>query len=361
MNTGMAHNIFSIIIPMLKAGTVAVTIALIMLFISKKLILVRQIICIKRYAAKYQLAMGSITSRFAVNLPVVAESLQIPDEIIDEAVQNSKPSSDSWLYMPHQGHVYRIHIARDIEEIELENIGALQVHHIGDSRCKGEYAVLTQNGVTIYQCADDHLVLKKHYPHDNIQQFYADSEIVITAAYKTIIIHNRKDTTTLRYSVDEGVCTYVSAKSLVVDSVNDNKKYAVIYFGNTIYFLDLSARYIQFEPIRYITTNVPITGEYEKGFIMNEGFTYGNVFIDIGTYPQKLQYAVFGGRNCVFFIAHEILYCIEVIGQDTLTGLGINIVSHQVDDFCVADNVLVAHQIDNGFIRYFNYEEAEVA
>ncbi len=52
------------------------------------------------------------------------------------------------LYMPHQGHVYRINID-DVEEIVLNDIGAREVRHIGDSYSMNELAVLINDGVRI--------------------------------------------------------------------------------------------------------------------------------------------------------------------------------------------------------------------
>ena len=149
MDTMIANHIYAVITPFMKADVLAVTIALIMYFVVKRIIIIKQIVAVKYYRDAYKAMLDSITKRFVIDLPVIDDSLNLPAEPIDDKTFTSHMQGcHCALYMPHQGHVYRINID-DVEEIVLNDIGAREVRHIGDSYSMNELAVLINDGVRI--------------------------------------------------------------------------------------------------------------------------------------------------------------------------------------------------------------------
>lgn len=84
MDTMIANQIYAVITPFMKADVLAVTIALIMYFVIKRIIIIKQIVAVKYYCDVYKAMLDSITKRFVIDLPIIDDSLNLPAEPIDD-------------------------------------------------------------------------------------------------------------------------------------------------------------------------------------------------------------------------------------------------------------------------------------
>lgn len=351
------HNILQALTPYLKTSLLAVTIALVMYFlmplIQKCVKLVRSLRSTRSIVKEYQSKLDAINTRVSVDLPYLVRSIKEgPQEVDEQCFINAIQGYDAVVYVAHQGSVYRVPVEGDREEIVLRAIGAREVRHIGDSSLQ-ELAVLTDDAVCIYDCSGNELVLKEEYCHKGVQHFYADSDFVVTAAFKTVTVHNRKNKTFLEYNLADGVCTSVVCKTLVKGKTM--QKYVVAFCGRLLFFFEACTQSVKFQGIEYMMTKDPFYGEHEKGFILGNGFTIGKNFYDVGVTPQKVQYANFNGKESIFFVANGTLYrFFEEWSLGNKTAFGLNIVYEDAEDYIVTGNVIVAVHDRDGILKFID-------